>query len=194
MTRQIRPEGAHSIAPDIVPPDAPLAAGEGPSGAAAARIGGVRPRTARRRRLAAARSCRHPHHHRRHHAGDVPVRARADHRRAGIAGDRQEPCRLRQSVLGRDRLSSRRDGGDAAIRQAHRYSRPPHHHAAGDRHFHRRLARLCAGANNVGVDRRPRPARHRRRRAHSDSADDHCRPLDARASGRWRRAIRRWCS
>ena len=57
-----------------------------------------------------------------------------------------------------------------------RHSRPPHHHAAGDRHFYRRLAGLCACTEHLDSGHRPRPAGDRRRRADPDRADHHCRP------------------
>ena len=179
MTREIAPDDAHSIAPDI--------AGDG----RAQKRGDARPAPAEPDRPPqqsctgrTARSRHHPRHRRRHHAGDVPLGAGTDHRRAGSAGDRQESWRHRRSVVDRDRLSARRHRGDAAVRQAFRYLRPPRSASGRDRHLRRRFGRLRAGADDLDFDSRARAARHRRRRPVADRADHHRRPaVAARAPG-----------
>ena len=147
-----------------------------------------RARTERRRRHAsargAARSCGGPHHRRRHHAGDVSVRARADHCRAGAAGHRQEPGRHRRSVLGGHRVSACHHGGDAIVRKTVGHLRPARHSDDRDRHFYRRLGRLRAGADLLGACPGAWPAGDRRRRPVADRADHYRRPtVAARTAG-----------
>ena len=70
--REINPDDAHSIAPDIIAGDEARA----PAKDEAERL------------PVESAAFAHSHDHRRHHAGDVSFRARTDHCRAGIAGDR----------------------------------------------------------------------------------------------------------
>ena len=119
----------------------------------------------RSRRRAPHRCGRAPHHAaRRARPGDGRDRA-ADHRR--------QPRRHRQHVVGRDRQSPVRDGGDPPLRQALRHSRPARHVADRHRHLRRGLARLRAGAVHAGAHFRPRAAGAGRRRPDAVGADHH---------------------
>ena len=190
MTRQIRPEDAHSIAPDIVA-DAPAT---------------PPPEDAGRSALASAAFARGPQNA----AALPPLDHAAIHTIIAGIMVAMSISALEQTIMapalralaGLENIddlswSSRRHfwprRGDAAVRQAHRYTRPARHHAAGDRHFHSRLARVRARTDHVDSDRWPRPARRRWWRSHSDRADDHRRLVDA-ARAPDAQAIHRWSS
>ena len=135
-----------------------------------------------------------PRHRARHHAGDVPRRARPDHRRHRAAHHRPAFRQYQRPVVGGDRLSAHRHGGDAALRQARRYPRPARADAHGHRHFRCRVGRLRAGAEHDRAGAGPRLPGSRRRRADGARANHHrrhCFPARARPlPGLYRRGVR----
>ena len=170
MTREIAAEDAHSIAPDRRA--ACLCRGRATAGSGGTRAGArsITPPSAPSSPASCWR-CFSPRSNR--------PSSRRRCRRS------EEPGRYRRSVLGGDRLSARRDGGDAAVRKALRHLRPPCRPARRDRasssparwpaRWRRSIWVLILGARSAG---------HRRRRPVADRADHHRRPVvAARAPG-----------
>ena len=134
------------------------------------------------------------HDVRRAAARDAPRRPRPDDRRHRPADDRRRPRRPRPAVLGRHRVSARRDDLDAAVGPRLRPLRPQAAVPGGDRRLPRRLGAQRRRAVARRADRLPRAAGPRRGRADDARDGDRRRARARRASAAATRATSRWCS
>ena len=135
-----------------------------------------------RARRRAGRDPRPPGRRRLPHALHGPGRARLHDRVDGRPADRRRPRRLLRLLVAVLRLSARRDGHPARLRQALRHLRPQ---AGADRRLDPlppRLPALRAGLEHGRADRVPDRPGPRRRRPPGHGPDPRRRPLPARTT------------